>query len=373
MAYIPEFVKLSQLKTDTLNAIGTDIGVGVTVLTNDLATLHEYGNTVLGATVLQNSFCSALMNRIARVIFTSNSYRNPLKLFKKGVLSYGEMIEDVFVEIAKGVQRNENATVPTVPYTTANAIPDVKTAFYMSNLRARYDVCIRRPDLEKAFLTFEGVQELVEKIIDSLASGADFDEFILTKFKMQQAIINDNVSKVSVTLGTDVKAYAEDILTAMRAGVGHFKFMSTDYNISGVLTSSKNDNLVAILPVDTESVVDVKALASAFNLSYADFIGRRVNVDDFTFSDSEIERFESITGLTYSEIMNADKVATIKNCVAITCDSDVFQIYDTKEPYMTEDYNGADDVRIYHLHVDKVFALSPFKDIQIYNKVENGG
>lgn len=41
----------------------------------------------------QNEFLSALVNRIGRVIITSKSYTNPLRVFKKGILEYGETIE----------------------------------------------------------------------------------------------------------------------------------------------------------------------------------------------------------------------------------------------------------------------------------------
>ena len=50
--------------------------------------IRQIGNAMMTYEATQNEFLSALVNRIGRVIITSKSYTNPLRVFKKGILEY---------------------------------------------------------------------------------------------------------------------------------------------------------------------------------------------------------------------------------------------------------------------------------------------
>ena len=363
MAYIPEFYQLSKLKAATINAIGTDIGAPVVV--SDLNTLHQYGSYITGTTAAQNAFCNALINQIAKVVYTSKSYQNSLKLFKKGILGYGELVEDIFVEIANGYARNEDLTGISESSTTAITPADVKTAFYMSNARTVYSVSIRRADLDKAFQTFEGVDELINRIVDSLNRGHEYDEYILTKYKLGQLALAGYDNALTVTNSGDNEKDAKAVLTAARATVGELKFMRSDRNIAEVLTATAPEDIGCVLSTDTEANIDVNALAAAFNLGYADFIGKRVEVNGFAMTDAEVKRYQNIVGDESAVPFTDEEKAKLAKVKMIVCDVDAVKIYDTHEPYFTEDYNGRDDVRTYHLHTDSAYAVCPFANFRV--------
>ena len=63
----------------------------------DIASIKEIGNIVMNYTALTNEFLTALYNRIARVIITSKTYYNPWEIFKKGLVEYGESIEEIVI------------------------------------------------------------------------------------------------------------------------------------------------------------------------------------------------------------------------------------------------------------------------------------
>ena len=63
--------------------------------------IRAVGEQILAFQPRMNEFVSALVNRIARVVVTSKLYSNPLAFAKKGLLEYGETIEEIFVDIAK--------------------------------------------------------------------------------------------------------------------------------------------------------------------------------------------------------------------------------------------------------------------------------
>ena len=71
---------------------------------NNIATLSEIGKAVTSTEGIKNEFLSALWNRIARVIITNKTWSNPIEFFKRGELELGEIIEEVFVNIAKPFQ-----------------------------------------------------------------------------------------------------------------------------------------------------------------------------------------------------------------------------------------------------------------------------
>ena len=368
MAYIPQFVKNSSLSSDTLNAIGADIGVGVTVINNDLDSLHNYGKVVMGASVMQNQFLGALVNRVARAEYTSRAFRSPLAKLKKGILEFGETVEEIFVEIQRGVQRRESiVSEQTNPFTPN--IPDVKTAFHLSNLRARYETTIRNVDLRKAFLNFSGVDDLIARIVEKVYTEHNYDEFLMTKYVLaRRALERINASKdenLGLTSPSD-EQLAKGILKTARKFAKLLPIIKTEYNIAGVHTHTPTDALVCFLTADAGSNIDVNALAGAFNMEKAEFVGRIIDVDTFSFTTDEIARICAITGINTNAFpITEDEMSVLEKIPCILADENLLQIYDTIEPRFTEQYNAADDYWNYFLHIDQVFSTSPFMNIVV--------
>lgn len=83
---------------DILNVIRSDASPQykerVPVATQE--NIAEVGNPILNFQAVRNEFLDNLVNRIGLVIITSRSYNNPLKSFKKGLMSLGETVEEIF-------------------------------------------------------------------------------------------------------------------------------------------------------------------------------------------------------------------------------------------------------------------------------------
>lgn len=367
MAYIPQFVKLQGMST-TINAIATDLGIDTKMVAeNDLASLKKIGAYVCGSTAMSNAFCDQLINRVAKVIYSGRVYNNSLALFKKGILEYGEFVEDVFVGLAKGYARVENTADLYQTNGSPAEIPDVKTAFYMSNVRCNYTVSIRKPDLDKAFTTLSGVTELIERIVNSLVKAQSYDEYLLTKVKLAHIAGNGKNSEQGSEKATD--GTGENLARVAREVALLAPFMATN-NIAGVENTLDPDDLCFVVRADIAAKMDVEVLASAFNMDKADFLGRRVIIDKFDFTDAEKARLMSITGaVDFTDLVPATVAENANTAKCIICSKDLLQIYDTKAPYFTEDYNGLDDVRSYHLHVDQAFAISPFENYTVLQQM----
>lgn len=89
---------------DVLNAIRNSASRNykdhVPFATPDANTIRSIGNVIMDFPEIQNEFLSALINRIAEVKVTNKYYTNPMNVFKKGKLNFGEVIEDIFIDLA---------------------------------------------------------------------------------------------------------------------------------------------------------------------------------------------------------------------------------------------------------------------------------
>ena len=180
MATKPKNVKLAKNGVDILNAIRNDASLSfqerVPVATQE--DIKTYGSAVLNFPGLANEFLDALVNRIGKVILSSRLYKNPFAMLKKGMLDYGETIEEVYTSLAKAkIYDPQTAETEFMK----REIPDVKSIFHKLDYQNFFKTTIQRRDLERAFLSEDGVYNLVSDIISSLYSGMEYDEFITMK------------------------------------------------------------------------------------------------------------------------------------------------------------------------------------------------
>lgn len=363
MAYIPQVVGNFTLSAETLTAIGEDIGVGVTVVADSLETLHAYGNVVTTNTSMCNKWCNALVNKILRTKLIDTMYKSRLAPTFKGVLDIGEGVEEVLVPPAAVQQENQNPASPRNPY--GAPVPDVKTAFHVTNAEMVYGVKVKRIQLRRAFASFASLEAFVQRIVDSLYNGYEWDSQLLTKYKMAQMILSRIAASKTVAVPSPVTSDGTGFLAGCREYAELFKWMSDEYNDAEAATRTTDGNEYIIMPAGVEAHVDVKDLAAAFNLEYAQFIGRRLPVDRFTFTTAEKARIMTIAGLD-SWTFTEQQETSLAGVLGVICDIDLFQFYDTFEPELWMNENGADAELNYFLHAAKVCGISPFANAVVF-------
>ena len=335
MPNIPKSVSLNASPISVLNTIRANASSTyqerIPVATQD--NIREIGNAMMQYQATQNEFLDALVNRIARVLITSKSYENPLKRFKKGLLEYGETVEETFVNIAKAFQFD-----PAVAETDVfkREIPDVDAVFHKMNYQNFYKTTISNEMLRQAFLSAQGINDLIAKIVDSLYTGSEFDEFLIMKQLIVDAANEGKFYPVNVPAPT--AANATEIVTTIKGISNALEFMSPKYNAMGVLTYTKKPQQVLILNAQFDAVIDVNVLASAFNMEKAEFMGMRVLVDDF---------------------------GSLTNVVAALVDESWFMVFDNFVGF-TEIYNAQGLYWNYFHHVWKTFSTSPFSNAILF-------
>lgn len=319
--------------------------------------IPKVGEVIYGTPAFSNQFINALVNRIAIVRVQSATFNNPYSILKKGYLEFGETVEDIFVSIAKAVDYTpEKASEREFKRT----LPDIRSAFHTMNWRVMYPVTIQDEDLRQAFLSVDGVTDLIAKIVDSVYTAAEYDEFLLFKYLLIKAISHGKMKPTSIESDTDLTASA----VAFRSASNILPFMSSEYNEANVKTNTPKSRQIIFMDAKFNAQYDVNVLASAFNMDKADFMGRLFLIDNWT--DFDNERFDIIRANSdgIEEITSAE-LELLNGVKAVLVDENWFQVYDNNNKF-TEQYVASGLYWNYFYHVWKTVSSSPFANAIVF-------
>ena len=161
---MPKRIAITSLNArtiDILNVIRANASAEYQSLVPEITSENDIprvGEVLYGYPAMANQLINALVNRIAAVRVKSATFNNAYAELKKGYLEFGETVEEVFVNIAKAREFSaEKAEARELKRT----LPDVKSAFHTMNWRVQYPVTIQDEDLRMAFLSVNGVQDLI--------------------------------------------------------------------------------------------------------------------------------------------------------------------------------------------------------------------
>lgn len=339
---------------NTIRANSSDNYKNAVPTVNGLSDLIACGQIFKHFPFLANEFLSALYNRIGLAIITSKMYTNPLSHFKKGILQYGESIEEIFVNIARPHKYELDTTTDDIFQLER---PDVRTKLHHLNYKNYYKLSTSVHQLERAFLSYNGVTDLIYGIINSAYSAIEYDEFISMKYLIARNILEMNMGVETIPVIDDTNA--KSIGTKIKTFSNSFEFMSSQYNQAGVYNFSKKNDQFLISTVAFDAAFSVNVLASSFNMDQAEFLGHRVLIDSFVLSNSENERLAELFGNDpYFKPINT---TALNNVAAVIIDRNWLQIYDCfiDERSIENDKSLFDN---HFIHVWRVFSTSPFSN-----------
>lgn len=318
-----------------------------------LDSVREIGAIIMQYPALQNEFLSALVNRIGMVLVTSKLYRNPWSFMKQGMLEFGETIEEIFVNIAKPFEFNQERSETTI---FKREIPDVRAAFHVMNYTKFYKATISNDQLRQAFLSWNGITDLIARIVDAMYTGANYDEFITMKYLLAKHLIAGNIYANQIdTVSTE---NMKSIVATIKGVSNSLEFLSNKYNYNGVETYTNKSDQYILVNAKFDATMDVEVLASAFNMDKAEFMGRRVLVDSFGNLDNARLKLLFAEDPNYTEI-SEDDLQALDNIPAVMVDRYFFMIFDNFYNF-TEQYNGEGLYWNYWYHTWKTFSISPF-------------
>lgn len=307
---------------------------------------------------LQNEFLSALVNRIGRVLITSKMYRNPWAFLKRGYMEFGETLEEIFVNLAKPHDYDPEVA-ETQQY--KREIPDVRAAFHTMNYQKFYKATIQNNSLRQAFLSWNGITDLIARIVDAMYTGAAYDEFQTMKYLLARHILDGHIAPVEIPA---VDPDGKLAVTTIKEMSDLLTFMSTDYNIAGVQTFTDKSDQYVILSAKYSAKYDVDVLSAAFNMDKVEFMGRRILIDSFGSLDTS--RLQQLFGNDPTfQLPTAAELALLDAIPVVMVDRQFFMILDNFQDF-TEKYNGEGLYWNYWYHVWKTFSVSPFHNALVF-------
>ena len=321
-----------------------------------VADIPRVGEVIYGTPAFSNEFINALVNRIALVRVQSATFNNPYARLKKGYLDYGESIEEIFVDIARVFEFSaEKAEARELKQYK----PNVKAVFHTMNWQVIYPMSVSDEQLRMAFLSADGVQNLITKIVDSIYRAAEYDEYLLFKYMIIKSINKGGFKPVSVD-NSDPKNYAK----AFRGTSNMLPFMRNDFNAAGVMNPTPKNRQVIFMDAQFNADFDVDVLSAAFNMDKADFMGSLFLIDKWDEFDNERwtvirENSDGIEEVTSTEL------GVMQDVKAIIVDEEWFQIYDNLNRF-TEKFVAAGLRWNYFYHVWKTVSWSPYANAIVF-------
>ena len=276
-----------------------------------------------------NQFIDSLVMRIGYTYVHQQAFSNPLGIFKKKKLMYGNSVQEM---VPKWIRAH--SYVDDAEDVFKMARPDVATWYHSQNRRDRYDITINDTELRTAFTDSYGLNRLVAAFMNTPTNADEYDEYRIMLQLLAFYANNWGFYQHHLSAAPTDEATGKEFLTAVRAYAGKLQFPSTVYNckaIEDVPVFVKPTELVLLLTPDVQANIDVNTLASVFQLDKADIKYRTVVVDEFP----------------------------MPNDVAVLTTEDFFQCYDTVYE-TTSMYNPKTLGTNYYLHHWGVYSVSPF-------------
>ena len=323
---------------------------------SDAQGIPRVGEVLYGNPTLANEFIEALVNRIAMVRITSATFNNMYKDLKKGYISFGESIEEIFTGMVKAIEYSPEKAGGRE---FKRNLPDVKSVFHVMNWQVLYPITIQRESLRRAFMSEEGVEDLITEILNQVYVGAEYDEWLLFKYMLIKAISAGKLHPVPIDM-SDLKNAA----TAFRGYSNLLPFIKDQYNEAHVRTNTPKERQQIFMDAQFNAQFDVEILASAFNLDRASFLSKLRLLDDWVSFDNE--RFDIIRANSEGlEEVTAAELSLLADVKAVLIDENWFQVYDN-ENVMTSTPVASGLYWNYFYHTWKTFSHSPFSNAIVF-------
>lgn len=286
---------------DILNAIRNDASQefadAIPVATGD--NVREVGRLIMSDQNYTNEFMMALINRIGRTLITSKSWNNPLKQYKQGLLEMGEVVQEIFVN---AVEERIYSMYDAENNVFKVAIPDIRAAYYAINSQKVYKATINESMLAQAFLSRNGLEDLVSKIMTRMELQDEDYEFKVMQNCIKEAATKGQLYPVVLQNAPTDESSSKELVRQARAMFSKMKYPSTEYNFAGVKNLSNPEDIMLIITSDIEAILDVEVLAKAFNMEKAEFLGHLTVIPKMP----------------------------VENCYAIICDKNWWKTFDNK-------------------------------------------
>lgn len=236
-----------------------------------------------------NAFVNVLTKIVKQEVYSTTFERsaNPFAEFFRESLPYGYAVEDLYVDLIQGAVPawNDDGTVAL-----SKKLPKVEAIYHKQNYEQQYKVSTSHAQIKSAFMSAEGVDNLIARITDTLSSSCEYDLFLQCIELLSTAVHKGAILPVygvpDLTSEDNIKSFVKQLkLTAK-----DFTFMNNKYNQLGFVTRSRPEDILIITKPGVLETINVDYLAGVFNLAKGELEGRIIEVpNDYGFGSFDAD------------------------------------------------------------------------------------
>lgn len=284
--------------------------------------------------IKKQEFLNSVVNKIGKQIYSTTAYTNPLKRIKRGFIENANEIEEIYIARAVGFDYD-----PEGSGALDRVKPNVTTQYHQVDYAKDFQVTIQDKQVRKGFTTTGGVTRIANEIMESLHTGAEYEEYNKC-LEILDTIATNSKYKKTVTDITDQRS-AMDFVKEIKKTINKMGRRGTTF--ATVENHCKPSQMILFLNEDWDVEMDVEMLAQAFNMT-------KQQIDDCVK-------------------IKIPELTTNTNTRAILCDERALQIYDTY--YGLEPQRNAKGKFTNHfLSTEKIFSWSNLVNIAVFNVSE---
>lgn len=229
-----------------------------------------------------NAFINVIGKIVRQYIFDTTFTRedNPFSGIYLEKIPYGMSVEDLYVDIIKGAipAWDDDGSVAL-----SKKLPNVSAIYHKINYENQYKVSTTYSQARTAFMSLEGVDSLITRILNQLNTAYEYDLYLQT-IELISTAYNNNVFKIKGGYALDTEAKIKRLLKDFKTTVKDMTFMTDKYNPMKFTTKADRDNLMIITKPKYMETINVDYLAGVFNMDKVELQGRIIEVpDDYGF------------------------------------------------------------------------------------------
>lgn len=276
---------------DLMNAIITNSGVdakyGIPLINSNGENLGLIGTMLNNTQAAMNEIQACLVNRVIFTIIKTARGMQIQDIFDKGMIEVGYTIQEIYNDLIFDniTDYNKQGTATEV---FRNAPANTQAAYHNINLRKKIELSVNNDALARAFVSFDGLERYIASTVETLTET--YRQYMYEAFKglLGAGIDQGFLKPVTIRAVTDNQT-AKDYVVEARAAVLGMGITSTKYNMAQVYNRDNPDDIYIVVTPKIAAMIDVEVLAAAFNLTYAEFIGHMIVVDDFGTNNNSVQ------------------------------------------------------------------------------------
>ena len=358
--------------------------------------IQTLANPLFTNELAYNTFYTGLTNMIYKTVFTtSEAFRNPLDVLKKGNTELGFDVREIANDLLE--EHNYQLTDNLLADVLKLDPPTMYQCIHRLNRQVYYKVSISMAELELACESWDALAQMFVSKAELLYNSNYVDEFNWSKDVLRMGVQEGKVNRQEITAVTS-EATGKAFVKTVKNTVAKFKFPSILYTglykitagVKSIKVWTPANKTVLVAPATTLNDIDVDVLAAAFNVDKMDFLANRVlEVDELGyFYDYRATDDTTVTaGKTYYEKNDdgtySEKTPTTENpkteglyerwygkLEAFVFDERFTQFFDKKIWFgQAEIVSGMVSQR--YLHIWQIFSLSMFANsLALYSEVD---